>query len=196
MHHCSSSPFPSISSAPRPFKSTTTHSNNPARPLHTPPTSAELTLAILKPSLCSYQPDVSAVLKELKFSGLNPVRSRRMQWTRAQAEEFYQEHRGRFYYDRLVLGMSSGPSLSLALYGPNSIKAWRGMLGATKACRTKWEAPQSLRGRYGITDTRNGFHGSDSPESAKRELGLIFDGWDTDWWMAREARLSSDQGAI
>ena len=82
--------------------------------------------------------------------------------------------------------MISGPSMALALYGPDAIKRWRSMLGATKAYKSKWEDPQCLRARYGLGDTRNGFHGSDSTESAQRELGLLFDGWDTQWWLQRE----------
>ncbi|SAM84744.1 related to Nucleoside diphosphate kinase 6 [Ustilago bromivora] len=153
----------------------------------------QLTLALIKPSVCSYQPDVSAILKEIKQSGLNVARSKRLFWTSSEAHAFYAEHRGRFYYDRLIIGMISSPSLALALYGPNAIKEWRAMLGPTKAYRAKWEDPQCLRSRYGLGDIRNGFHGSDSPESAARELGLVFDGWDTNWWLAREqAKLPTD----
>ncbi|ETS65040.1 hypothetical protein PaG_00493 [Moesziomyces aphidis] len=154
----------------------------------------ELTLALIKPSVCSYQPDVSAILKEIKQSGLNVARSKRIFWTSSDAHDFYAEHRGRFYYDRLIIGMISGPAMALALVGPNAIKRWRAMLGPTKAYRSKYEDPQCLRSRYGLGDTRNGFHGSDSPESAARELGLIFDGWDTNWWLQREqGRLPTDQ---
>lgn len=91
--------------------------------------------------------------------------------------------------------MISGPSLALALYGPNAIKRWRAMLGPTKAYMGKWEEPASLRARYGLGDTRNGFHGSDAKESAERELGLVFDGWDVKWWLEREqGKLPVDGG--
>ncbi|CBQ68607.1 related to Nucleoside diphosphate kinase 6 [Sporisorium reilianum SRZ2] len=154
----------------------------------------QLTLALIKPSVCAYQPDVSAILKEIKQSGLNVARSRRVFWTSADAHAFYAEHRGRFYYDRLILGMISGPALALALYGPHAITHWRALLGPTKAYMGKYSHPHSLRARYGLGDTRNGFHGSDSPESAQRELALVFDGWDTQWWLQREqGRLPADQ---
>ncbi|TKY89638.1 hypothetical protein EX895_001423 [Sporisorium graminicola] len=159
-----------------------------------PPQELQLTLALIKPSVCAYQPDVSAILKEIKQSGLNVARSRRLFWTSTDAHAFYSEHRGRFYYDRLILGMISGPSLALALYGPNAIARWRTLLGPTKAYMSKYTHPHSLRARYGIGDTRNGFHGSDSPDSASRELGLVFDGWDTNWWLQREqGKLPTDQ---
>ncbi|PWY97217.1 nucleoside diphosphate kinase, partial [Testicularia cyperi] len=154
----------------------------------------QLTLALIKPSVCAYQPDVSAVLKEIKKSGLNVARSKRLFWTSSEAHDFYAEHRGRFYYDRLILGMTSGPSMALALYGPDAIVHWRSMLGPTKAYRAKYESPLCLRSRYGLGDTRNGFHGSDSPISAARELGLVFEGWDSSWWIQREqGTLPTDQ---
>lgn len=156
----------------------------------------QLTLALIKPSVCSYQPDVSSILKLIKCSRLSIARTRRLFWTSLDAHSLYAEHRGRFYYDRLILGMISGPSLALALYGPNAIKEWRAMLGPTKAYIGKHTMPASLRAKYGLGDTRNGFHGSDSPESARRELGLVFDGWDTEWWMQREqGKLPVDQEA-
>lgn len=158
------------------------------------PQDLQLTLALIKPSVCSYQPDVSAILKFIKQSGLNVARSKRLFWTSSDAHAFYTEHKGCFYYDRLILGMISGPSLALALYGPEAIKRWRAMLGPTKAYRGKWEEPNCLRSRYGLGDTRNGFHGSDSVESAERELGLVFDSWDTKWWLQRErGELPTDQ---
>lgn len=153
----------------------------------------ELTLALIKPSVCAYQPDVSSILKEIKQSDLNVARSRRLFWTSSDAHAFYAEHAGKFYYDRLILGMISGPSLALALYGPAAVTKWRAMLGPTKAYKGKW-IDGGLRARYGLGDTRNGFHGSDGAESAKRELGLVFEGWDAEWWLQREkGELPSDQ---
>ncbi|PWN53017.1 nucleoside diphosphate kinase [Violaceomyces palustris] len=146
----------------------------------------ELTLALIKPSVCTYQPDVTKILKEIKRSGLQMVRTKRLFWKAEDAHRFYAEHKGRFYYDRLIVGMTSGPSLAIALAGPNAISQWRSMLGPTKAYKAKWEQPQCLRARYGLGDTRNGFHGSDSSQSASRELGQVFQGWDTQWWLAQE----------
>ncbi|KAN0061399.1 hypothetical protein ACQY0O_006246 [Thecaphora frezii] len=166
-----------------------------AAPGSPPPHELQLTLALLKPSLCAYQPDVSAVLKQIKLSGLELVRSKRLFWKSEDAHRFYAEHRRRFYYDRLVIGMTSGPSMALALAGPDAIKRWRAMLGPTKAYKAKWEQPHCLRARYGLGDTRNAFHGSDSPESAQRELAQVFEGWDTEWWLAQRAdTLLPDSG--
>ncbi|EST04578.1 Nucleoside diphosphate kinase [Kalmanozyma brasiliensis GHG001] len=183
-------------SGPSLIASSRTPALSPARSSSTasrPP--LELTLALLKPSVCAYQPDISTILRSIKTSGLSIARSRRLFWTSADAHAFYAEHRGRFYYDRLILGMISGPSLALALCGPGAVKEWRRMLGPTKAYKGKYTDESCLRARYGLGDTRNGFHGSDGQESAKRELGLVFDGWDAEWWLQREmGQLPTDQG--
>lgn len=66
----------------------------------------QLTLALFKPTLCSYQPDVSAVLRHIKRSQLDIVRTTKQFWTRQEAADFYKEHEGKFYYPRLVASMS------------------------------------------------------------------------------------------
>ena len=60
--------------------------------------------------------------------------------------------------------MTSGPALGLALSGPDAIRTWRELIGPTKAYRSAWENPGSLRAELGIGDTRNGFHGSGRSE--------------------------------
>lgn len=66
----------------------------------------QLTLALLKPSLVSYQPDVSTVLKRIKKARIDIVRNKRLFWKEEEAHAFYAEHKGKFYYDRLILGMT------------------------------------------------------------------------------------------
>ncbi|CAO1628314.1 unnamed protein product [Parajaminaea phylloscopi] len=157
----------------------------------------QLTLALLKPTVCSYQPEVSAVLRRIKQEKLDIVRTRRMFWTEEEAREFYGEHTGKFYFPRLVAAMTSGPFLALALAGPDAISRWRALLGPTKVYRGKWSEPHpvGLRALYGISDTRNGFHGSDSIDTARRELGLVFEGWDTQWWLDRERDKAAGSGS-
>lgn len=53
----------------------------------------------------------------------------------------------------------SGPFVALALYGPDAIAHWRRLIGPTHVFKTQWTHPESLRARYGLSDTRNGFHG-------------------------------------
>lgn len=76
---------------------------------------------------------------------------------------------GRFYFPRLVQHAVSGPSTFLALYGPDALQKWRDLIGPTHFYKTQWTQPETLRSRYGLSDTRNGFHGSDSDASAKKE---------------------------
>lgn len=81
--------------------------------------------------------------------------------------------------------MTAGRALGLCLAGPNAIATWRGLIGPTKAYRAVYEAPACLRAQLGMGDTRNGFHGSDSTESALRELSLVFPEWDVDTWFEK-----------
>ncbi|KAJ8295842.1 Vacuolar protein sorting-associated protein 33A [Rhodotorula toruloides] len=126
-----------------------------------------LTLGIIKPSVAAHQPHVQEIMQTIKRSGL----------------EFYGEHRGRFYFPRLVQHATSGPFVALALCAPDAIQRWRGLIGPTHVYKGQWEKPETLRARYGLSDTRNGFHGSDSPESAAKELSQVFENWDTTWWI-------------
>ncbi|KAK0552561.1 hypothetical protein OC846_002853 [Tilletia horrida] len=156
----------------------------------------QVTLALLKPTVTSYAPDVSEVLKTIKRSPLQIVRTRRLFWkVEDEAKKFYAEHEGRFFHQRLLLMASAGPCIALALCGNNAIQEWRRMIGPTHVYRSKWDdhARLSLRSRFGLGDTRNGFHGSDSPESAARELSMVFDGWDVNWWLEQERQRYADE---
>ncbi|KAE8214615.1 hypothetical protein CF327_g2002 [Tilletia walkeri] len=155
------------------------------------PPNLQVTLALLKPTVTSYAPDVSQVLKTIKRSPLQIVRTRRLFWkVDDEAKKFYAEHEGRFFHQRLLLMASSGPCMALALSGPNAIQEWRRMIGPTHVYKSKWDdhSMNSLRSKFGLGDTRNGFHGSDSPESAAKELAMVFDGWDVNWWLEQEQK--------
>ena len=87
------------------------------------------------------------------------VRTRRLHLTPETASAFYAAHAGRFYFPRLVSHATSGPSVALALAGPDAIARWRALIGPTHVYKAQWERPETLRARYGLSDTRNGFHG-------------------------------------
>ncbi|KAJ1821614.1 hypothetical protein GGH91_000944 [Coemansia sp. RSA 2671] len=145
------------------------------RSLTTAPHRDLLTLALLKPDLLADPQTVERIVEEIRRTpGLQIVESAQLFWTREQAEEFYDEHRGRFFYNRLVDYMTSGPMQALALRGPQAITKWREMMGSTHPVRMRVLNGACLRARYGLTDTRNSFHGSDSPASAARELAFVF----------------------
>ncbi|KAL8276587.1 hypothetical protein RQP46_011010 [Phenoliferia psychrophenolica] len=150
-----------------------------------PPLPLQLTLGIIKPSVYASQPQVQEIMRTIKGTGLEIVRSKKIFWKEKDAEEFYGEHAGRFYFPRLVQHATSGPFLALALSGPSAIQTWRTLIGPTHVYKTQWTHPETLRAKYGLSDTRNGFHGSDAEGSARKELGMVFEGWDVEWWLAQ-----------
>ncbi|TPX48629.1 nucleoside-diphosphate kinase [Synchytrium endobioticum] len=98
-----------------------------------------------------------------------------MQWTLQDAETFYIQHKGLFFYDRLCRFMASGPFQAMILHHEtDAISQWRSLIGRTQPIHARRAAPASLRALYGITDTRNAFHGSDSPDSVRRESRFFF----------------------
>jgi nucleoside-diphosphate kinase len=90
---------------------------------------------------------------------------------RSVAEEHYAEHKERPFFGELVAFITSGPLVALALEGPSAIPTVRTMMGATNPLDS---APGTIRGDYALVLSENIVHGSDSPESAARELPLYF----------------------
>lgn len=107
--------------------------------------------------------------------------------SREKAELHYAEHNGKYFFDRLVGFISSGPIIAMVIEGENSIKSVRKMLGATSPHDAE---PGTIRFDYGQCLHRNIIHGSDSVESAEREISIFFNeseicsDWDrcTDKW--------------
>merc|ERR1711963_590496 len=91
--------------------------------------------------------------------------------------------------------MSSGSIWSHVLGGEDAIPRWRSLMGPTKVLKTVHEAPDSIRGRYGLTDTRNCTHGSDSDETAQREIKFFFPEFDGNIWL-QENEESFRQGQV
>lgn len=142
----------------------------------------QLTLAILKPDVVSH-PHILHQIKDMIIQrGFLFIRSKRLQLTRARAEEFYKEHEGRFFYNRLVSFMSSGPISTHILARENSILEWRKLMGPTKVFKTIYDDPSSIRGKFGLTDTRNSTHGSDSELNARKEIQFFFPEFNVDDW--------------
>ena len=121
----------------------------------------QVTLALLKPDLVACPPYARAVKGYLAaHTVLRIEHSRQLLCPPALAAAFYHQHEGRFYYQRLIEGITSGPLEALVLAGPDAIAAWRTVIGPTHPPRARRHAPDSLRARFGLTDTRNSFHGS------------------------------------
>ena len=142
----------------------------------------QLTLAILKPDLLANPVARSEVMDLMLHHKFYLVRSCSLHLTVAEAELFYAAHRGRFFYNRLVNHMSSGPISTHILARPDAIAHWRQLLGPTKVFRTIYTSPNSIRGRYGLTDTRNACHGSDADETARQEIRFFFPEFDVNFW--------------
>ncbi|KXJ27753.1 Nucleoside diphosphate kinase 6 [Exaiptasia diaphana] len=110
------------------------------------------------------------------------AKSKQLHWTKDEAERFYAEHKGRFFYNRLVGFMSSGPMMAMVLSGESAITRWRQLIGPTHSYRARDVAPHSIRALYGISDTRNVTHGSDSEETARKEIKFFFPEFDFSAW--------------
>ena len=134
----------------------------------------ELTLAILKPDLVANPADLAAVKSLILDADFRVLRERRLRLSADDAHRFYAEHQGKFFFNRLVTYMTSGDVEARVLAKPDAIAAWRALMGPTKVLRAIYEKPESLRGRFGLTDTRNATHGSDSIENALKEILFFF----------------------
>ncbi|KAA0202877.1 hypothetical protein HAZT_HAZT007236 [Hyalella azteca] len=109
-----------------------------------------------------------------------------------QAGDFYKEHQLKFFHNRLVSFMSSGPLEAMVLYRDDAIAHWRKLIGPTKVYQTIYSHPSSIRGIYGLTDTRNTIHGSDSPATALKEIKVFFPNFNIeDWKQHEEPKLMS-----
>jgi len=148
----------------------------------------QLTLAILKPDLMMHPMRTKEVKTIIKDNGFLVIQSKVTTFRREEAEKFYEEHRERFFFNRLTGFMSSGPMTAMVLAKENGIAHWRDLMGPTKTYRARDLAPTSIRALYGISDTRNATHGSDSDDSAKKEITFFFPEFDCDTWFdAHEA---------
>lgn len=130
------------------------------------------TLCIIKPDVV-IQKNVGEVIDELETE-FDVKSIKTMTWNRARAEIFYAEHKGRPFFEGLVEFMTSGPLVAVALEGPDAVRRWRGIMGPTDPNVARNKEPFSFRARYGTEVPKNGFHGSDSDESAQRELSMLF----------------------
>ncbi|MCB0881486.1 MAG: nucleoside-diphosphate kinase [Thermoleophilia bacterium] len=112
------------------------------------------------------------IVSRIERRGLEIVGLKKTVMTREAAEEHYGEHRERPFFGELVQFITSGPVVMMAVEGPDgAVAALRTMMGATNPLDS---APGTIRGDYALEVGENIIHGSDSPESGVRELGLHF----------------------
>jgi len=130
----------------------------------------ERTLVLVKPDGVQRRL-VGEVLARLERKGLSLVAVELRTIDRATAEAHYAEHAGKPFYAPLIEFITSGPLLAAVAEGPRAIETWRAMMGATDPVKA---SSGTVRGDYGLVVTENLVHGSDSAESAAREIALFF----------------------
>ncbi|XP_012494740.1 PREDICTED: nucleoside diphosphate kinase 6 isoform X1 [Propithecus coquereli] len=164
------------------------------------PQALQLTLALIKPDAVAHPLILEAVHQQILSNKFLIVRMRELLWRKEDCQRFYQEHEGRFFYQRLVEFMArldgqisscapcvhSGPIRAYILAHKDAIQLWRTLMGPTRVFRARHMAPDSIRGSFGLTDTRNTTHGSDSVVSASREIAAFFPDFSEQRWYEEE----------
>ncbi len=114
---------------------------------------------------------VGEVISRLEAKGLRLVAAELRTLDRDTAETHYAEHRERPFFGPLVEFITGGPLVALVAEGPRAVEAFRALAGATDPVKA---APGTIRGDFALEVQNNIVHGSDSDESAAREIGLFF----------------------
>ena len=115
---------------------------------------------------------VGEIITRIEEKGFKISALKMLQISREKAEKHYGEHIGKPFFASLVSFITSGPVVAMVIEGKDVVKAAREMMGATDPLKA---APGTIRGTLGVDIGRNVVHGSDSKESAAREIALFFD---------------------
>ncbi|MBV8989779.1 MAG: nucleoside-diphosphate kinase [Solirubrobacterales bacterium] len=130
----------------------------------------ERTLILVKPDAFAMNM-TGEIIARFERKGLRLEELRLMTMSRELAERHYAEHVGKPFYEELVQFITSGPLVAMVLAGEQAVQAARQVIGATNPLEA---SPGSIRGDYAISVGQNMVHGSDSVESAVREVSLFF----------------------
>ncbi len=130
----------------------------------------ERTLILVKPDAFA-RGLTGEIIARFERKGLRLVALKQMTMTRELAERHYAEHAGKPFYDGLVQFITSGPLVAMVLEGSSAVAAARQLMGATNPLQAE---VGSIRGDYALEVGENMVHGSDSLDSAAREVGLFF----------------------
>jgi nucleoside-diphosphate kinase len=130
----------------------------------------EQTLIILKPD--SLQRGFAGrIISRFEDKGFQIVGLKAMQISRSLAERHYAVHKGKPFYPRLIEYITSSPVIVMVVQAVNGIAVARKMMGATFGSKAE---PGTIRGDFGLSNSFNLIHGSDSPEAAASEIALYF----------------------
>jgi nucleoside-diphosphate kinase len=135
-----------------------------------PPVPTQRSFVLIKPDAVR-RGLAGAIISRIESKGLSIVALELRQMTGELADQLYAEHVERGFYPPLRLFVTSGPSIAIVVEGDEAIDVVRTMNGATDGRKA---APGSIRGDFALSNRENLVHGSDSLESAKREIALWF----------------------
>ena len=128
------------------------------------------TFLMLKPDAVSHR-HIGDIIARIERAGLVIERLELSQVTQEQAAENYAEHEGKAFYKSLIDYITSGPVVKMVVSGPDAVFIARKLMGSTNP---KEAAPGTIRGDFGLVMDANVIHGSDSVDSAEREIGIFF----------------------
>jgi nucleoside-diphosphate kinase len=129
-----------------------------------------LTLAIIKPDAVRAG-NTGRIIDRVIAGGFRIRAVKMIHMTRAQAEGFYDVHRGKPFFDGLTEFMSSAPCILMVLEREDAVKAWRDLMGATDPAKAD---EGTIRKEFGSSVGENATHGSDSDENAAIEISYFF----------------------
>lgn len=135
-----------------------------------PPVPTQRSLVLIKPDAVR-RGLAGAIINRFESKGLTIVTMELRQITSDIADELYAEHLERPFYPPLRLFITSGPSVAMIVEGDQAVDVVRTLNGATDARQAE---PGTIRGDFGLSNRENLVHGSDSLESAKREIAIFF----------------------
>lgn len=130
----------------------------------------ERTLGLIKPDGLE-RGKQGVVIDRLLKNGFKITAMKQLRLTRAQAEAFYAEHSARPFFGSLCSYMTSGQIIAMTLEKENGVADWRKMMGATNPEKAD---PGTIRKDLAVDMEKNTVHGSDSPQSAAREVPFFF----------------------
>lgn len=131
----------------------------------------EQTLSIIKPNAVADR-NMGRIVARFEQEGIGIVAAKLVWLTQEKAEGFYIEHKGKPFFGELVQFMISGPAMVMVLEGEDVVRRNREIMGATNPAEAR---RGTLRSLYAKSVGENAVHGSDSPESARREINYFFE---------------------
>ncbi|KAI8990889.1 nucleoside-diphosphate kinase, partial [Mycotypha africana] len=131
------------------------------------------TLVLIKPDAIQ-NGHKDEIIKIIEENGFKIIQEREIHLSKKKARSFYKEHAGKNFYKKLIDWMNSVPIYAMVLEKDNAIQDWKELIGPTDAKKARETKPHSIRALFGTDGLQNAVHGSDSEESVKREIEILF----------------------